>query len=623
VAQKIDATTGQIVPAIIWSAQSLLDAKVSLLTDSRTIYKFDAAGTNNLKPFLWANLSSGAVGAIAAEQPYFANQCTALSQCAGLTVAQKLLANDGANMVNFLRGQKGNEATLYRLRDHTLGDSVNATPAFVRVPPFGFVDVVTPTYGSFKSTNASRQGVLYVAANDGMLHAFNGNADNTGGGEMWAYIPRMVFPNLKDLASDNWSSGHKYSVDGSPQTMDVYDSGAGAWRTILVGGLNKGGRGFYALDVTTPGTPKGLWEFCSDSTLCAISDTDLGLSYGNALITKRASDDRWVVMVTSGMNNVSPGTGRGFLYVLDALTGAILQKIDTGAGDATTPSGFSKIAGYANSFSTNNTADFVYGGDLLGNVWRFDMSVAPVDYPTVQTTGVLKLATLTDSSGKPQSITTRPELGAIQGFRAIFIGTGRYLGVNDLSDPADLIPAEQWAYQQSFYAIKDDNRATTFGDLRSPAQLMVQQTISDTLGVRTTSNNAVDWNTKNGWYVDFNPGGTSPGERVSLDPQLIQGTLLVTTNVPNNNACTVGGDSFPYQFDYIKGSYVSTSPGNVVATKITGQITVGIVVVRLPDGTFKAERTGSPGTHDTLGVNIGTGGNVARRVSWRELFQLQ
>jgi type IV pilus assembly protein PilY1 len=484
---------------------------------------------------------------------------------------------------------------------------VNATPAFVKVPRFNFNDF-SPSYQTFKTAQASRQGVLYIAANDGMLHAFNGDTGN----EMWAYVPRIVFPGLHALATDNWDVRHAYSVDGSPQVMDVFDSGTSAWKTLLVAGLDKGGRGFYALDITNPSSPKGLWEACSDASLCAVSDDDLGYSYGNPVITKRATDGRWVVLVTSGLNNVTPGTGHGFLYVLDALTGAILRKVDTGEGDTTTPSGFSKISAFANNFNVDNTAAYVYGGDLFGNVWRFDMSADP---PTV-----FKIAELKDGSGNPQPVTTRPELALIDGNRVVYVGTGRYLGEDDLVDPATLSPALPWAYQQSFYAIKDRNVA--HGNIRTSSPGLQVQTITVlSADSRSTSTNSVDWATKDGWYVDFNPGGASPGERMNLDPTLALGTLVVVTNVPNNNACSVGGDAWFYQFDYRSGTYVASAPGNQVGQRFTGQTLVGVVVVRLPSGVLKAVATGATGTKTTVGVNVGGLGGAGRRVSWREFIE--
>ena len=626
VAQRIDPTTGNILPAIEWSAQGGLDARTAAATDTRTIYTFTSVGATKLKSFLYANLTSAPTGSLAAEQPYFQNQGLALSQFSLLSAANKVIANNGTSLVNFLRGQRGDETTVFRLRDHVLGDPVNATPTYVQAPTQSFVDAVTPSYAVFKSANAGRTPVIYIAANDGMLHAFNGGtAANGGGTELWAYVPRMVLPVLKNLATDNWDVQHKFIVDGSPVTMDVFDSANSVWKTVLVAGLNKGGRGYYALDVTDPANPKGLWEVCSDNTLCSTSDTDIGNTYGPPVITKRAYDGKWVVIVTSGYDNVAPGTGQGYLYVLDAMSGAILQKISAqdGAtlwGTTTTPSGLSKIAAFATSFSADNTGLFVYGGDLYGNAWRFDMSVAPVAYPAVQTTGVQKLGQLLDGStpAKPQSITARPEIGVINGNRVLFFGTGRYLGLSDLVDPATLSPAEQWAYQQSLYAFKD--KGTNYGSLRT-VPTMVQQTLTDTAGIRTISTNPVSWTTNDGWWLDFNPANTSPGERMNLDPQLQLSTLLVLTNVPNNGACSVGGDSFPYQFNYLNGFAIASSPGLAVAQKITGQIAVGFVVIRLPSGSLKQIITGASGTKTTSAVYTGGSGSAARRVSWRELVQ--
>lgn len=627
VAQLIDTTTGAVIPDIVWSAQTLLDARIlTPSSDDRTIYVFDpdAASTTKVKAFSFASLTS-------AERLYFTDKICApaaapLAQCTTLPAADQVEANKPQKLIPWLRGQTENNGFLYRNREHVLGDPVNATPAYVRVPTFAFADAVTPDYATFKAANAARQSVLYVAANDGMLHALNGDT----GQEIWAFIPKSVFPFLYRLAATNYANNHKYYVDGSPTTMDVFDSANSAWKTILVGGLNEGGRGYYALDVTDPANPKGLWEFCADaSLLCTVTDADLGYTYGNPVITKRTSDNRWVVLVTSGYNNApdsqySVGNGHGFLYVLDALTGSVLQKIDTAEGDITTPLGLGKISAFADNASQNNKAKWVYGGDLQGNVWRFDLTVGPAT--------VMKIATLKDASGppRPQSITTKPELGEINGYPMVFVATGRYLGTNDLVDGATLIPALPYAYQNSIYAFKDT--ATAHGDLRtkttSPGK-MIQQTITQTdPNTRTTSNLGVDWTGDLGWYVDLNPtqapalaGGYSPGERVNVDPQLVLGTLLVAANVPADTACSVGGDSWLYQLSYLTGTYVSTSLGNVAATKVASALTVGFVTVRLPSGAIKTIITDTTGVKLTEGVNVGAGSGGGRRVSWRELIQ--
>jgi len=654
IAQSIDPATGNVLtsyPAAgggtqiyLWSAQTQLDNKIT--TDgtatiaSRNILTFDPAnaynggGSNRLRQFLYSNLDT-------TEQAYFDNKCsyTILSQCtaANLTAAQITDGNGGDNLIDYLRGSKAFQTTtpaaVYRPRDHALGDTVNAKPAYVKAPQFSFTDAVSPTYASFKASNAARQGALYIAANDGMLHAFNSNT----GDEMWAYVPKIVLPSLYKLADTSYPNNHRFFVDGSPETMDIFvDSAsssasglAAGWHTILVAGLNSGGRGVYALDVTDPANPIALWEMCSDSTLCptvsgiAHSDADMGYVYGNPVITKRMPDGKWVVLLTSGYNNVSTGTGLGYLYVLDAATGQVLSKTSTGSGSTASPSGLAKISAWADDGNKDNTTRFAYSGDLNGDVWRFDLgALGSAGTPTAT-----KIASLKDSSGTAQPVTTRPELADIlgnvhsdtaSGNPVIYIGTGRYLGTTDLSNLST----------QSFYALKDNLALTGAGaNIGNPRTLtgatgMLQQTITqNTSTTRLITGSTVDWATQQGWYVDFNPGGNSPGERVNLDPTLALGTLLVVTNVPDATACTVGGYSWLYQLDFKTGQNVTGAQNQVAASKMgNNAITVGFVVVRLPGGQLKAIVTDATGGKTPTGVTV-SGSSATRRVSWRELIR--
>ncbi|HET7764641.1 MAG TPA: PilC/PilY family type IV pilus protein, partial [Burkholderiales bacterium] len=366
-AQLIDPQTGQVITigpnnGKVWQADTLMLSKIGPASDSRNILMIDPTNANGtkLKPFQFVSMT-------AAEQAFFLNKCVPASnmaQCTTLTPTQLLTANDGVDLVNFLRGQTGNEATVFRDRSEqdpntqatiqtVMGDIVNAQPVDVLAPFFKYENESThpepagQTYPTFRTNNASRVGPLLIAANDGFLHAFNPNT----GVENWAYAPKFLMPNLYQLSDFGYPGAHRYFVDGTPETADVFDATAAVWKTIVVGGANSGGRGFYALDITDPVNPKSLWEFCADSTLCPTdssgnihSDSDLGFSYGNPIIGRRVSDGRWVVVVTSGLNNVSPGTGVGFFYVLDAITGQILHKVSNGVGSSTplAPSGLMK-----------------------------------------------------------------------------------------------------------------------------------------------------------------------------------------------------------------------------------------------------------------------------------------
>jgi type IV pilus assembly protein PilY1 len=546
----------------------------------------------SLTPFSYASLDATA-------KALFDNRCTALSQCTLMDVGEKAIANSGASLVNYLRGQRGSEGTVFRGRDYVLGDMAGSRPAFVRDPRRSYGDAVTPSYGDFKIAKASRSPVVYIGGNGGMLHAFHGDT----GVELWSFVPRAMLPNMYRLADNNYAAGHRYFVDGSPTVQDVYFGGA--WHTVLVAGYNAGGRGYFALDVTNPASPSLLWEICSDSSLCSSSEANMGLSFGNPVVTKRASDGKWVALLTSGYNNVSPGDGIGYLYVVDIQNGTVLNRVSTGVGSSTAPSGLARVSAWVREPNTDNTALYVYGGDLEGNIWRFDLSASPP--------AVLRLATLRDSASKPQPVTTRPELGLIQGHRVIYVGTGRLLGVTDLQDPATLSPAGTWSYRTSMYAIKDGGSA--LGDLRASGT-MIQQTVSDIDAARrTTTKTAVDWSTKNGWFVDL----PTTGERINIDPQLVLGTLVFASNIPSTNACTAGGSSWLYQLDFRTGGYVATSTDHASGWLRSSTLTVGNVIVQLSDKSLKNISTGADGTKDVREINTDSTNTTVRRIGWREI----
>jgi type IV pilus assembly protein PilY1 len=609
-AQFIDPNDGSLLPTVAWSARDRLQRRVGPDDDTRTIYLADYGEADGIKSFEYGELDD-------AERAWFDNKCSPLSnmtQCALLDPATQLpLANSGPNLVDFLRGQTQHEVTLFRDREFVLGDVVNATPLYVAAPRFAFGDRVSLPYLEWKQQPAirNRTPAVYVGANDGQLHAFNVNT----GDEVWSFIPRQIAPGLWKLAEAKYATKHQYYVDGAPVSMDVWDGRT--WRTILVGGLNAGGRGFFALDITNPNAPRALWEFCNDRSLCSVTDPDvadpdIGFSFGNPIITKRAADQRWVVLVTSGYNNVNPGDGRGYLYVLDAIRGTVLDKIGTGAGSTDRPSGFARISAWADNFAVDNSAKWVFGGDQEGNIWKIDLTEAQAK--------VLRLARALDAEGNPQPITTRPELGLVNDKdRVVYVGTGRYLGVRDLTDPRTQKPVGRWAWQQSIYAFKDLD--TPLDNLRNPANKLVQQTLVELAGgtARTVSSNTVNWSTQNGWYLDLNPNNQSPGERVNVDPQLVLGTLIAVSNTPGATACSVGGDSFIYQLDYRSGSYVVGAPSNIVARKQTGALTAGLVIYQLQKGSILGQIQRSETVMRKEDIIIAPGATPSRRTSWREI----
>lgn len=582
-----------------------MGSSVAATSDTRIIKTANSAGTA---------LTNFDTSYRAANASYFsAAHISTLSQWTTLTATQKTAAA-GDNLLNFLRGQYGYEDRtgnlvadrLYRYREAVLGDALESQPQFNAQPLFHYP---YEGYSTFAAAHASRAGTVYMGANDGMMHAFvaTTNASLTpaevGGTERWAYVPSMVIPNMWKLADADYSTSHLNFVNGSAVIGDVCtancsNSLTAVWKTILVGGLSGGGRGYYALDITVPTAPVLLWEFTTTAGIGVTKDDNLGYTYAQPVITRK-TDGSWVVLVTSGYNNVSPGDGNGYLFVLNAGTGAIINKISTLTGSTATPSGLAKIAVWNNE-PGGNLAGYAYGGDLQGNVWRFDINSCTA---TVACTSVLKFATLLDGSGVAQPITTRPVLGSIAGKRTIFIATGKYLEIGDLTT----------TQQQTQYAIQDDNVSTTLVNARSA--LVSQTMINNPNGTATRLISTSHAVTGRGWYVDF----IASGERVNIDSKLIQGTLVVPSLVPSNTACTPGGYGYLNFFDYVTG--VAVDPSLLGSIKFDSPI-VGINEMYLPGGVTLGVVTGGGGIEGGYHPPIKPpkSGFQKKRVIWRELM---
>jgi type IV pilus assembly protein PilY1 len=592
---SIDPKKGTISTTFDWSASAKLTAR-DLSTTPRKIYYFKPSGgtAGTLQEFTYANITADGLNG------NFDNFCSKTGVGGGSsplqcdTIIDKTEANKGSNLVNYLRGEAHAD---YRPRDSRLGDIINGAPIFVGAPKFRYTE---NGYASFASSKSGRDGVVYVAANDGMLHAF----DRLTGEEKWAYIPSMMIPNLYKLADTAYANNHQFFVDGSPQVGDIYVGGA--WKTILVGGLNAGGRAYYALDITDPNNPVALWEFSN------AHDANLGLTFGNPIITKRAGGT-WVVVFASGYNNtVGGGNGNGHLFVLNADTGVKLTSLPTldasnnPVGSTGTPSGLAKINAWIDSEIDNSALRF-YGGDLLGNMWRFD-----IDNRVAPNGKALRLAQLV-VSGKAQPITTKPALAEVDylgtKYAVVYVGTGKYLGTGDLSNTD----------QQSVYAFKDKLTATPLGDLRTSGT-MVTQTLTTTTNanndvIRKASTNKVDWSVKDGWMVDL----PSSGERVNVNMVLALNVLSVASNIPSDSACDVGGTSWLYRFDIGSGAAISNAVDGAAGILLGNVLVAGQTVVQLQDGSTVTISTLSDAKLRTDQQPPPTATGALKRTSWREL----
>ena len=624
---RIDLDTGKQIPDADWSQSGTVYSNAANQTlaspsldnkayDTRNIYTYNGASRI---AFQWSSMSSDMkdmfkIGAISTLSQLCASGTSCLDTLAQInsTSAGTTTGAGGINLVNYIRGDRSNEGpdvtNYYRQRTHVLGDIVDSQAVYIKKPMYNYADT---GYSAYKTAKNDRQGMVYVGANDGMLHAFNADT----GAESWAYIPSMVLPNLYKLADKNYGNRHQYYVNATPQQADIYVDGA--WRTVLVGGLGRGGKGFYALDVTDPTSPTVLWEFTADTGAGSgyTRDTDLGYTFGTPVISK-LSDGTWAVMVTSGYNNheITNASGRGFVWVLNAKTGTVIKKIDTGEGTKTNPSGLTRLFGYSETAATNNQASTLYGGDLLGNLWRIDISGLTSGGGT---TPVTKLATLSNGNNQVQPIAARVQVSKVGDKRVVFVGTGQYLGVSDIAN----------TQVQSIYAIKDVN--TAYGNPRSntctgttKANCFVKQVYADNANKRTATSSVtydVDFDSMRGWYVDL----PVSGERANTDPALQLGTLVFTTNVPSDDsACSPGGTSNIIYVNYKTGLAVpgAADIGGLLASGGISALASAATLVRLPNGKVVAIVNLSNGTTVTIEIPIGSNNQGTRRLSWRELI---
>lgn len=596
--RSIDANTGKISQTATWCVETIaatgakngLDAVTDCTgtlplkfpnssSDTRKIY---TSVNGIMKSFAYSNLNNSQKNAFTG---------TELTQWPTLIPTQR--TDIGTKLVQYLRGQSAYEDEdnnpiainrLFRGREKILGDITESNTVFVGAPNFNYLD---SSYGSFKTAQANRTQSIYVGANDGMLHAFN--VEN--GTERWAYIPSMVLPNLWKLADKNYANKHQHFVNGTTTVSDVCNnpcSAASDWKTILVGGLNQGGKGFYALNVTAANDPPDLlWEFDTND------DADLGYSFGNPVITK-LRNGTWVVLLTSGYNN----TGNGYLYVLDANTGDVLRKISTQVGTADNPSGLAKISAFVARPSENNQADYAYGGDLLGNLWRFKIdSEGSASNPK----NPLLLASLKDKDNHIQPITARPELGKFGGQTMVFIGTGKYLEQTDLKT----------TQTQTLYAIRDNGSSILRSDLSN--RTITNLTIGNSRIGPTLKEDG-----KPGWYIDL----PDSGERQVVSAKLASGTLIVPTMAPSTQTCGSNSYGWINYFEAKTGGAVFTTVINPTGTK-TSAAPVGINLLYI-NGKPKLNYTGNNNPTPQLDPNAAFYDGVkfsGKRASWRELIR--
>lgn len=580
---------GTLATAPAWKASEQLPSH-----SSRALYTW--SGTTGI-PFQWANLS--------------ASQRTTLGSSA---------------VLNYLRGDTSGELRnggTYRNRGTVLGDIVHSAPIYVgpvsdlRLDRFSWTGA--STYQDHRVAVAGRREMVYVAANDGLLHGF----DARTGAERFAFMPNSALPVAKTLASRDYA--HKFINDGTPVVAEVY--AGGAWRTVLIGTQGRGGSSIYALDVTAPdgfAANKVLWEY---------THADLGQTVGTPVIA-RLNDGNWAAIVGNGYNSAND---RAELFVINIANGALIARIDTLRGSSTSENGLAMVEGV--DVDRDGDMDYFYGGDLLGNLWKFDLSSATpsqwrVAYGTA--TAPAPLFSARSAGGVVQPITGGVSVGFNPKDRKlwVFFGTGRYMATADLSSTAG----------QTWYGLNDTGSAiASRSDL---AQRLILQEGATGEGDRYRviskpgdSAGGTSMASKRGWYIDLaSPTAGAEGERIILAPVLATSTLFVSSLIPSSDPCVPGGRGWvmgvnPFTggrqefdvFDYNRdgsvdsGDQVNLANGDGTNRRVVGS---GYSTDSLPGSPLQLGKQqvvgGSDGSAKTRTVSDGL---RAGRVSWKEIVR--
>ncbi|MGL5338388.1 MAG: pilus assembly protein [Aeromonas veronii] len=463
--------------------------------------------------------------------------------------------NLGESRVAYLRGERAGEQRnggAFRNRSDLLGDIINSDPVYVGKRDYGYSSAAGLTqteregYQAFLGSTAitRRPPMLYVGANDGMLHGFR-VAD---GIERLAYIPSSLLGELSQLTRPNYS--HRYYVDGTPKVGDAYLGSR--WKSILLGSTGAGGKAVFAIDVTAPD------NFTADKMLWEFTDSEMGVALEAPTLVRVKADNKWVALVANGYNSTSQ-TAR--LFVLDLATGAIIKEIDTEVGSSSEPNGLSSPLPVDQD--GDRVVDYVYAGDLHGNLWKFDLT----DKNSAQWGSALKTGNKPKplfqacngscSAGTRQPITMRPlAIRHPKGGVMVMMGTGSYFTNDD-----KLVPATPRL--EAVYGIWDTGATVLSSQLlqQSITHEFVANGTTIKFNVRVVSNRNVNYTSQKGWYLLLKSPGLSKGvgERAVSEMLYRHKRLIFNTLIPSADACDFGGRSWLMELDPISGARLTYS----------------------------------------------------------------
>ncbi|KUJ79645.1 hypothetical protein AWR36_014960 [Microbulbifer flavimaris] len=483
-----------------------------------------------------------------------------------LTYLRGDTTNDGVNGYR----QRGTFSTLLDgfTGPKLLGDIVHSTPIYVGKPELNWPASFggnnnNEKYEQFKIDNTSRTPMVYVGANDGMLHGFNAET----GEEVFGYVPSLVldaarYEGLHSFTHSEYS--HNYYVDLTPTVSDIYIDPDGGnkeeWLSVLVGGLRGGGKGYFALNVTDPARLNEtfadeivMWEFDG-----ADDAANLGHSYSEAQIAK-LNNGKWAVIFGNGYNSDNGEAGLFVVYIEDGLDGSWTagewKYISTGMGASATGRKNGLSSPRLIDLNGDRIVDRVYAGDLMGNMWSFDLSATADSGWGVY--GGKPLFSAGAQAGEPSAaIMSAPLVArntAVTGAGAnvlVMFGTGQYLNSGDLVDDT----------ASAFYAVWDNDY--TLGSNSVVADDLATRVLADDGTARQVDydnplTEALDWTSQQGWKILLDTGdvnGTGfAGERVISSATLRRNTLFFSTVSPNPQPCASSGRGYLMSLDFRTG----------------------------------------------------------------------
>src|SRR5690554_830749 len=428
-----------------------------------------------------------------------------------------------------------------------LGDIIGSNPQYAGPVNYGYrrlPGTEGSSYGAYRSSSEylSRPNVVYVGANDGLLHAF----DSLTGEELFGYMPgELLKPGSSDSARINdlmnRDYSHRFYMNGTPTISDAYINDS--WKTVLVGAMGVGGRTVFALDISDPE------NFSENDVLWEFTDPELGRGVDSPQVVRLPSGE-WAAVFGNGYNSDSNESG---LFVVNLKDGSLIRKVMTGNGSAATPNGMATPVVLVDQ--TTGIATRAYSGDLRGNLWRVDL----------RNFNNAKLFTATSPNGNVQPITVAPQLAEKPGGESdelvVVFGTGSYFRVPDAIDNQ----------VQSLYGIYDDGSSTNLARRNLLEQEITSQRSSDfnvrtdvgtkteTLDIRVVSGNSPAVG-DNGWLLDLD---TSGGERVISGAAFPSGypvkRVRFSTMIPDNNVCGGGREGYLMDIDLLSGGQTESA----------------------------------------------------------------